>query len=86
MAHPAWLNKYLIMKPDVERVFDDLDRYLDFCRFELRDFNPAHLYDKSNDNYRAFLNSQRPPRQWQDRGERKPYQGKNPRNGQSFSR
>jgi hypothetical protein len=32
------------------------------------------------------LNSQRPPRQWQDRGERKPYQGKNPRYGQSFSR
>jgi len=86
MANPAWLNKYLTMKPDVERVFDDLDRYLDFCRFELRDFNPAHLYDKSNENYRAFLNSQRPPRQWQDRGERKPYLGKNPRNGQSFSR
>jgi hypothetical protein len=49
------------------------------------------LYDKSNFNYRAYLNSQRPPRQWQDRGERKPYQGKNPRydnqrNGQNFSR
>jgi hypothetical protein len=79
------------MKPQVEKVFDDLDLYLDFCRFELREFNPAHLYDKSNFNYRAYLNSQRPPRQWQDRGERKPYQGKNPRydnqrNGQNFSR
>ena len=93
MANPAWLNKYLTMKQEVTKVFDDLDNYLDFCRFELRDFNPAHLYDKGNENYRAFLNSQRPPRQWQDRGERKPYQGKNPRwdnnghrNGQSFSR
>lgn len=86
MAQPAWLNKYLTMKPDVEKVFDDLDAYLDFCRFELRDFNPAHLYDRSNINYRAYLDSLRPPRQWQERGERKPYQGKNPRNGQSFSR
>jgi hypothetical protein len=67
MAQPAWLAKYLTMKPDVVRVFDDLDRYLDFCRFELRDFNPAHLYDKTNDNYRAYLDSQRP---------RRPYQGK----------
>jgi hypothetical protein len=83
MANPAWLNKYLTMKPEVSKVFDDLDRYLDFCRLELRDFNPTHLYDKNNDNFRAFLNSQRPPRQWS--GERRPYQGKNPRynNGRS---
>ena len=70
------------MKPQVEKVFDDLDNYLDFCRFELREFNPAHLYDKSNHNYRAFLNSQRPPRQWQDRRPR----NNGHRNGQSFSR
>jgi len=67
MANPTWLNKYLTMKPDVVKVFDDLDVYLDFCRFELRDFNPSHLYDKTNENYKAFLNSQRPQRPWQDR-------------------
>ena len=84
MANPAWLNKYLTMKPEVSKVFDDLDRYHDFCRFELRDFNPSHLYDKGNENYRAFVNSQRPPRQWS--GERKPYQGNKPRynNNRSF--
>jgi hypothetical protein len=86
MAQPAWLNKYLTIKPEVSKIFDDLDRYLDFCRFSLRDFNPSHLYDKGNENYRAFLDSQRPQRKWQDRGERKPYQGKKPLNGQSFSR
>ena len=77
------------MKAQVEKIFDDLDNYLDFCRFELRDFNPAHLYDKGNENYRAFLNSQRPPRQWQDRRPRGDYNrsGNNGyRNGQSFSR
>ena len=80
------------MKPQVEKIFDDLDNYLDFCRLELREFNPAHLYDKGNENYRAFTYSQRPPRQWQDRGDRRPRgdynrSGNNGyRNGQSFSR
>jgi hypothetical protein len=81
MAQPAWLSKYLTMKPEVNKIFDDLDSYLNFCRFELREYNPAHLYDKTNDNYRSYQNSQRAYR-----GERKPYLGKNPRNGQSFSR
>jgi len=66
------------MKPQVEKIFDDLDRYLDFCRIELRDFNPAHLYNKDNENYRAFINSQRPPRRWdnnnRDNRGYKPYQ------------
>lgn len=44
-----------MMKQQVEKIFNDLDAYLDFCRYELREFNPAHLYDKSNYNYRAFL-------------------------------
>jgi hypothetical protein len=74
MAQPAWLNKYLTMKPDVVKVFDDLDRYLDFCRFELRDFNPAHLYDRTNDNYRAFLDSQRPRREWSNRDQPNKFQ------------
>jgi len=42
-----------------DRVFTDLEAYLDFCRFELREFNPAHLYDKSNSNFRAFQASKR---------------------------
>ena len=70
MAQPAWLKKYLTMKPETEKVFDDLEKYLDFCRIELREFNPSHLYNKDNENYRAFVNSQRP---------RKPYQGNKPR-------
>ena len=84
-----WLRKYLTMKPEVSKVFDDLEAYHDYCRIELCEFNPAHLYDRSNVNYKAFLDSQRPRRPWVDRGERKPYQGKNPRpqyNNDRFSR
>lgn len=64
MAQPTWLNKYLTLKPEVVKIFDDLDNYLDFCRFELREYNPSHLYDRNNHNYRAYLESQRSPRPW----------------------
>ena len=84
-----WLKKYLTMKPEVSKVFDDLEAYHNFCRIELCDFNPAHLYDRANVNYKAFLDSQRPRRPWVPKGEYKPrgqnnYRG--PRNEQSFSR
>jgi hypothetical protein len=73
---------YFENRPDVVRVFDDLEAYLDWCRIELRDFNPAELYKKESANYGAYLASKRP---------RKPYLGKNPRydnrrNEQNFSR
>ena len=55
---------YFTNRPDVVKIFDDLDAYLDFCRFELRPFDPAHLYRKDNEHYRAFLDSQRPKRHW----------------------
>ena len=44
------------MKQQVEKIFNDLEEYHHFCRWELREFNPAHLYKKSNWNWRAFLN------------------------------
>ena len=48
MAQPAWLKKYLTMKPEVNKIFDDLEEWHNHCRFEMIEFNPAHLY-KSND-------------------------------------
>jgi hypothetical protein len=66
----AHIKKYLTMKPEVNKIFEDLEKYHDFCRFELREFDPAHLYDKGNFNYRAFLDSTR------SRGPRKPWQNR----------
>ena len=31
MAQPAWIKKYLRMKPEVENIFDSLDEYREFC-------------------------------------------------------
>jgi len=44
MAQPKWLNKYLVMKPDVIRIYNDLETWHNHCRIELIDFNPADLY------------------------------------------
>ncbi len=35
---------YFQSRPDVVKIFDDLDEWLDYCRFNLIDFNPKHLY------------------------------------------
>ena len=80
--------QYFANRPDVVKVWEDLEAYLDWCRFELRDFNPADLYRRDSANYSAYLASKRPRRPWNGDRDRKPYQGKNPRNfnGQSFSR
>ena len=44
MAQPKWLNKYLVMKPEVTKLFSDLETWHDHCRFEMISFNPADLY------------------------------------------
>lgn len=61
---------YFENRPDVVRIFDDLESYHNYCRIELCDFNPADLYRKDSANYQAYLNSKRP---------RRPYQGNKPR-------
>ena len=56
MAQPAFIQKTLRMKPEVTRVFDDLDAWLDHCRFNLLPYNEKDLY-RSND-YRRFQQEQ----------------------------
>lgn len=48
MAQPKWLAKYLTMKPEVKKLFEDLEAWHDHCRLELIDFNPADLYRSKN--------------------------------------
>jgi hypothetical protein len=72
---------YFDNNPNIVKIFDDLEAYLDFCRFELRDFNPADLYKKDSNDWKAYQYSKRPKR---------PYNGKPrtnwKRNDQSVSR
>lgn len=67
MAHPAYIQKTLVMKPEVTKVFDDLEDLLDFCRFELLPFNPADLYNDQSKTWKAYKASKkyRRPRKMQ---------------------
>jgi hypothetical protein len=85
MAQPKWLDKYLTMKPDVSKIFDDLEAWHDHCRFEMIDFNQADLYKSKA--YRDFTYRKNGGKGYRGNGERKPYLGKNPRpyNNDRFS-
>lgn len=52
MSLPNYIQKTLVMKPEVSKIYDDLEEWLDHCRMELIDFNPADLY-KSKE-YKAW--------------------------------
>jgi len=38
MAQPLWLKKYLTMKPEVKQIYNDLDAWLNYCRFHMMQF------------------------------------------------
>jgi hypothetical protein len=47
-----WLEKYLTMKPEVTKIFDDLEQYRDYCKFNFVKFDERDLY--KSDAYRKF--------------------------------
>ncbi len=53
MAQPAYIQKTLVMKPEVTKIFEDLEEWLDHCRFNLLDFNPKDLY--RSQEYKNFV-------------------------------
>lgn len=53
MKHPAYIQKTLQFKPEVHKIYDDLEAWLDHCRFNLLPFNPSDLY-KSKE-YKEFI-------------------------------
>jgi hypothetical protein len=56
MAQPYYIQKTLKLKPEVERIFDDLDRWLNYCRFNMIKYDQADLYRSAD--YRRFQQEQ----------------------------
>jgi hypothetical protein len=38
------LKKYFTMKPEVTKIFEDLEAYKDYCRFHMLKFDERDLY------------------------------------------
>lgn len=56
MALPAYITKTLRLKPEVTKIFDDLEKWHDHCRFNLINFDQADLY--RSPEYKAFQRTQ----------------------------
>jgi hypothetical protein len=56
MAIPGYIQKTLKRKPEVTKIFEDLDKWLDYCRINLVEFNPADLYRSVE--YKTFQRTQ----------------------------
>ena len=75
---------YFENRPDVVKIFEDLDKLLDFCRIEMLPYDQADLYNRQSRVWQSFERSSRPRKPWNGEkkpwtGERKPYQGNKPR-------
>ena len=61
MAQSKYIEKYLRIKPEVDKIFDDLDGYRNYCRDNMLKFDERDLY--RTDQYRKFEKF----RNWQNR-------------------
>ena len=68
---------YFENRPDIVKIFDDLEAFHNYCRLEMFPFDESFLYNRDSWAWRHFDKSRRPKKPWT--GERKPYQGKNPK-------
>ena len=53
---------YFESRPDIVKIFDDLEAFHDFCRFELLPFDEKDLYNRASPVWNQYYNSTRPRR------------------------
>lgn len=70
------LGSYFEKRPDIVKIFDDLDKFRDFCRFELLPFDEKDLYNRKSPIWNQYYYSQKPrkPRSERSGGFRKAHQ------------
>ena len=67
-----WLKKYLTMKPEVAQIFEDLEKYREFCVKYGYPYDERHLYN-NNTPWGEFDRAQRgkwPKMNWYAKKER----------------
>lgn len=52
MAHPKFIEKHLRMKPEVSKIFDDLEMYKEYCKDNMLKFDERDLY--KSEQYKKF--------------------------------
>jgi hypothetical protein len=62
MAQPVWLPKYLRMSSEVTKIYNDLDAWLNYCRFRMIKFDEADLY--KSPEYKEWQERRKKRQQW----------------------
>ena len=60
-------TSYFESRPDIVKIFDDLEAYREYCVFEMIEFNEAALYNRHDRNWQAYEYSKRPRREGKPR-------------------
>ena len=62
---PKWLPKYLRMTSEVTKIYNDLDAWLNYCRFRMIKYDEADLYRSAE--YKEWQERRKKRQQWQAR-------------------
>ena len=76
-------DKYFNKRPEVDKIFEDLEEFLDWCRIEGATFDEANLYNRESWQWRNFEKSRRAKRAGEP--DHKNFNGRK-FNGRRFSR
>lgn len=53
-------TEYFRNRPDIVKIFDDLDEFRQFCKEKFIKFDEANLYKRSSYEWRSYLASKKP--------------------------
>jgi hypothetical protein len=53
-------TSYFESRPDIVKIFEDLEKFHDYCRFEMVEFNEANLYNRDSQIWNNYYFSNRP--------------------------
>lgn len=56
--------KYFESRPDIVKIFDELEAFHNYCRMEMIPFNEAHLNNTASWEWRNFEKSRNPKKNW----------------------
>ena len=65
MAQQNSSNRNYSMKSEIRQIFNDLDAWLNYCRFRMIKFDPADLYRSVE--YKEWQERRKKRQQWQAR-------------------
>lgn len=52
MSQPKYIERHLHMKSEVTKIFEDLEGYLDYCRYNMLKYDERDLY--RSEQYKRF--------------------------------